>query len=82
MLVLLPVTLSHGARILGVFPFPGRSHLIVHKALMLELARRGHQVTMVSSFPESKPIPNYTDIEVKTTLESLMGDIGKQVGDM
>jgi glucuronosyltransferase len=82
MLVLLPVTLSHGARILGVFPFPGRSHLIVHKALMLELARRGHEITMVSSFPESKPIPNYTDIEVKATFETLIGSTGKLVGDI
>jgi glucuronosyltransferase len=80
MLVLLPVTLSHGARILGVFPFPARSHLIVHKALMLELARRGHEVTMVSSFPESKPIPNYTDIVLNTNMDTLSGGFGKPLG--
>jgi hypothetical protein len=77
MLVLLPLTLSHGARILGFFPFPARSHVIVHKALMLELARRGHEITMVSSFPESKPIPNYTDIEVNTNMDTLLGGLGK-----
>jgi glucuronosyltransferase len=76
------VTLSHGARILGVFPFPARSHLIVHKALMLELARRGHEVTVVSSFPESKPIPNYTDIVLNTNMNSLFGGLGKPHGGM
>jgi hypothetical protein len=55
---------------------------MVHKPLMLELARRGHEITMVSSFMESKPIPNYTDIEVKTTFEDLVGDIGKPLGDI
>jgi hypothetical protein len=82
MLALLPVALNHGARILGMFPIPATSHLIVHKALMLELARRGHEVTMVSSFPENKPIPNYTDIEVKSTFESVIGGIGKPLGDI
>lgn len=82
LLALLPVTLSHGARILGMFPIPARSHLMVHKPLMLALARRGHEITVVSSFPESKPIPNYTDIEVKTTLESLAGGIGKPLCDI
>jgi glucuronosyltransferase len=75
MLALLPV--AHGARILGVFPFPARSHLIVHKPLMLELARRGHEVTVVSSFPENKAIPNYTDIVLDTNLYTLLGGGGK-----
>jgi glucuronosyltransferase len=82
MLALLPVALNHGARILGVFPFPERSHVILHKALMLELARRGHEVTMVNSYPEQKPIPNYTDIVVNRNLNISSGGIGKPLGDM
>ncbi|XP_069697456.1 UDP-glycosyltransferase UGT5-like [Periplaneta americana] len=54
--------IAHGAQILGLFPFPGKSHMIVNSALMKELARRGHQVTVMSFFPESQPIPNLTDI--------------------
>jgi hypothetical protein len=76
MLVLLPVALNHGARILGLFPFPAKSHLIVQKALMLELARRGHEITMVSGFPESKQIANYTDIVLKTDFNVLRGGHG------
>jgi glucuronosyltransferase len=76
-LALLPVALNDGAKILGMFPIPAKSHLMVHKALMLELARRGHEITMVSGFPENKPVPNYTDIVVKTTLEDIAGGIRK-----
>jgi glucuronosyltransferase len=82
MLALLPVALNHGARILGIFPFPARSHHIVHKALMLELARRGHEVTVVSAFPENKPIPNYRDIVLNTNMITLSGGAGKPHGDM
>jgi glucuronosyltransferase len=77
MLTLLPVATIRGAKVLGVYPFPARSHLIVQKALMFDLARRGHEVTVVSPLPENKAIPNYTDIELKVTVEDLMGSVGK-----
>ena len=77
MLTLLPVATIRGAKVLGVFPFPARSHLIVQKALMFELARRGHEVTVVSPIPENKAIPNYTDIELKISLGDIIGDVGK-----
>ena len=64
-LLLVLVTGSHGARILGVFTFPSKSHMIIHRVLMLELAGRGHEVTEVTPFLESKILRNYTQIEVK-----------------
>jgi hypothetical protein len=79
MLMLMPVDMIRGAKVLSVFPLPSMSHLIVQKALMFELARRGHEVTVVSSFPENKAIPNYTDIELKTSVKDLMGNVGKGV---
>jgi hypothetical protein len=79
LLMLMPVAMIRCAKVLGVFPFPSRSHLIVQKALMFELARRGHEVTVVSSYPENKVIPNYTDIELKTSIQDLMGSVGKGV---
>jgi glucuronosyltransferase len=79
MLLLMPVAIIRGAKVLGVYPFPARSHLMVQKALIFELARRGHEVTVVSSFPENKAIPNYTDIELKTTVQDLMGTAGKGI---
>ncbi|KYN31800.1 UDP-glucuronosyltransferase 1-9 [Trachymyrmex septentrionalis] len=52
-------------RILGLFPLNGKSHWMMQEALMKELARRGHQVDVVSPFPQKKPIPNYKDISLK-----------------
>jgi hypothetical protein len=60
---------THSAQILGIFPIPAKSHNTVFTALTRELARRGHQVTVISSFPEKKPIPNLTDIEVEMVLK-------------
>ena len=45
---------------------------------MLELAGRGHQVSEVTSFLESKIIPNYTQIEVKTDFAKASGGNGKR----
>jgi glucuronosyltransferase len=78
LLALLLVTGSHGARILGVFPFPSNSHMIMQRILMLELAGRGHQVTEVTPFLESKIVPNYTQIEVKTDFAKATGGNGKR----
>nr|CAD7414596.1 unnamed protein product [Timema poppensis] len=68
-------TSSQGARILGLFPVPARSHIIVFEPLMKELAARGHQVTVVSAFPLDKPMDNYTDIKLD------MPDISKFMSD-
>jgi hypothetical protein len=77
LLALLLVTGSLGARILGVFPLPAHSHMIIHRVLMLELAGRGHQVTEVTPFLESKIFPNCTQIEVKTDFASATGGYRK-----
>jgi glucuronosyltransferase len=73
LLALLLVTGSHGARILGVFPLASKSHMIPLRVLMLELVGRGHQVTEVTPFLESKFVPNYTQIEVKGDLANSTG---------
>ncbi|KAJ8954694.1 hypothetical protein NQ318_011387 [Aromia moschata] len=41
------------ARILGVFPFPVKSHYILGNALMRGLAEAGHDVTMISPFEDT-----------------------------
>jgi len=77
-LLLLLVSGSHGARILGVFPFPSKSHMIIHRVLMLELAGRGHQVTEVTPFLESKTFPNYTQIDLKFDNDTATRGYGKR----
>jgi len=66
-----------GANILGIFPVPVKSHMTVHSALMKELARRGHQVTVFSPFPEKDPIQNFTDIEFKLSYSDLLQNSGE-----
>jgi glucuronosyltransferase len=73
LLALLLVTGSHSARILGVFPFPAKSHMIIQRVLMLELASRGHYVTEVTPFVESNVVHNYTQIEVKVAAKAIEG---------
>jgi len=78
LLAVLLVSGSHAARILGVFPLPANSHMIPQRVLMLELAGRGHQVTEVTPFLESKIVPNYTQIEVRADFAKATGGNGKR----
>lgn len=59
---LLYLSVCQGYRYLGVFPFHGKSHFVMFEHLMKGLARKGHQVDVISCFPLKKPYPNYTDI--------------------
>uniref|UniRef100_A0A1Q3FQK2 Putative udp-glucoronosyl and udp-glucosyl transferase n=1 Tax=Culex tarsalis TaxID=7177 RepID=A0A1Q3FQK2_CULTA len=74
--------LAQGYRILSINASPSRSHVIVQEALAKELARRGHQVTMVSPYP-AKPLENYRQIVVpldsywKATMAKFMEDQSK-----
>nr|XP_033326628.1 UDP-glucuronosyltransferase 2C1-like [Megalopta genalis]XP_033326629.1 UDP-glucuronosyltransferase 2C1-like [Megalopta genalis] len=55
---------GNGARILGVFPFPAKSHYNVYEPLLKGLARKGHEVVAVSYFPQKVPLPNFTDVDI------------------
>ncbi|XP_047539179.1 uncharacterized protein LOC125072592 [Vanessa atalanta] len=55
------------AKILGVFPVPSISHQDVFRPLMLELAKRGHEVTMITTnpaFAKGQTPQNFTEINV------------------
>lgn len=64
LLLSLCVQSSLSANILAVFPHPGKSHFDVFETLVLELASRGHQVTVVSFYPQKVPVKNLTDISL------------------
>ncbi|XP_065157276.1 UDP-glycosyltransferase UGT5-like [Atheta coriaria] len=61
--------ISNGSKILGIFPFPSKSHYIIGEALLRGLAERGHDVTMISPFTLDKPIKNYQDVVIDGMLE-------------
>ncbi|XP_047539280.1 UDP-glucosyltransferase 2-like [Vanessa atalanta] len=55
------------AKILGVFPTPSISHQVVFRPLMLELAKRGHEVTVITTdpvFQKGQAPKNLTEIDV------------------
>ena len=53
-----------GYRILGIFPFNAKSHFMMYGEIMKGLARKGHQVDVISPFPLKKSFPNYKDVVV------------------
>ena len=61
-LVALSLKVCDGYRILGIFPLNVKSHFAMYEALMKSLARKGHQIDVVSTFPQKTPYPNYTDL--------------------
>lgn len=52
------------SNILVFAPMPFKSHFSGFQPLFKELAIRGHNVTVLSSFPLKKPLTNYTDIPI------------------
>ncbi|XP_047519598.1 UDP-glucosyltransferase 2-like isoform X1 [Pieris napi] len=58
---------TESARILGVFPTPSISHQVVFRPIMHALAKRGHDVVVITpdpAFPKGKAPPNLTEIDV------------------
>lgn len=58
-------SLSQALKILALFPYGGKSHVDVFLPLTKALAKKGHQITVIGHFPLDKPIPNYTDINLR-----------------
>jgi len=69
LLLLATVSYVNSYKILGVIPTMARSHFFVGSALMKGLAEKGHQVTVVSAFPQKKPLKNYRDVPTPNILE-------------
>lgn len=52
----------NGLRILGLFVHPGLSHFHFFHPIMRGLAEAGHDVTVVSEFPDPNPPKGYKDL--------------------
>ncbi|KAL4091365.1 hypothetical protein QTP88_026067 [Uroleucon formosanum] len=59
---------TKSANILIFLPSPWKSHIVSFEPLFLELAHRGHNVTVVSKFVVKNPPLNYTQIVPKYEL--------------
>nr|WMP40223.1 UDP-glucuronosyltransferase UGT33AY3 [Tuta absoluta] len=65
--LLCSVAISESARILAVFPTPSISHQVVFRPLTQELARRGHEVVILTPdpvFEKGQAPENLTEIDV------------------
>ncbi|CAB3360397.1 Hypothetical predicted protein [Cloeon dipterum] len=55
---------AHGSRILCLFGVSGKSHNNFFSSLTRELANRGHDLTVLTSYPTNKTSANYKEIAV------------------
>ncbi|KAJ0171757.1 hypothetical protein K1T71_012520 [Dendrolimus kikuchii] len=64
--VLLTISCNEAARILVVIPTPSISHQVVFRPLMLELAKRGHEIIAITTDPLPKEATsgNITEIDL------------------
>ncbi|CAH0713973.1 unnamed protein product, partial [Brenthis ino] len=67
-LSLVNVLSVQSAKILGVFPMPSISHQVVFRKLTQELAKRGHELTVITTDPvylKGEAPVNYQEIDVR-----------------
>lgn len=75
LLTLFVCSRCHGLRILGLFPLNGRSHWAMGEHLMINLAKRGHQVDVITHFHLKKPPANYREISLEGSLEPVVNNM-------
>lgn len=78
LVILALVSVSESAKILSLMTIISRSHHIFNRALSLELAKRGHQVTVFTPDKEKKPVPNLREIYIEGVYEDLHEDVDYQ----
>lgn len=61
--------LIDASKILGVFPIVTKSHFTIGYSIIKSLHEVGHDVTVISPYPQKKPLANYTDISTADILE-------------
>lgn len=68
------VACAESAKILAIFHVPSPSHHMLGDALLAALAKRGHQVTMVSPYvSKANHVENYRKIDLPGLLEQSGG---------
>ncbi|XP_049705867.2 UDP-glucosyltransferase 2-like [Helicoverpa armigera] len=72
LIFLLSISFNDAAKILAMFPVPSISHQVAFRPLTQELAKRGHEVTVITpdpAFPKGEAPANLTEIDVHFTYE-------------
>ena len=67
------MTVVESYKFLAVLHTSARSHFIVGSALMKALAFKGHEVYVISPFPQKSAIANYHDVHLQSTIKAIDG---------
>ncbi|KAM3962556.1 UDP-glycosyltransferase UGT47A1 [Aphomia sociella] len=74
-LVLMCAAVGHGARLLVVLPTNTRSHYAMYGKLVEELARRQHQLTVITHFLMKNPPSNVEEISLAGTIPEITNNL-------
>lgn len=72
--IFLAIELTKAANILILLPLPLYSHTNTFLPIFKELAKRGHNITMVSPYPQKQALPNWTDMTIDISIFKLFMD--------
>lgn len=59
----------NGLKILGVLPFPSKSHWFIGHEIIKALVDAGHEATVLAPYPLKEPIRNYEEIDISKILK-------------
>lgn len=66
---------AEGYKILGICPISSRSHFNMLETLMKGLAKRGHEVDVVSHYPQKKVYKNYRDLSLHGSISDTINNL-------
>lgn len=58
-----------GLKVLGILPFGSNSHFAIGQAIVKSLHTAGHKVTVISPYPQKKPLERWSDIATEEILK-------------
>ena len=79
LIITFSVGCTNSLKILGLFQHPGVSHFHFFHPIMRGLADAGHDVTVVSHFPDKNAPSNYKDLVLRKT-DILTNSVDLEVG--
>lgn len=80
LIVICVINSAFSARVLCFFPIPSISHQVVFRAYTQELAKRGHELVIITpnpALPKGRPKDNITEIDVSFSYKFVNDDISK-----
>lgn len=65
------IQLCAGSKILAIVQMPSRSHHNLLERLVIELTKKGHEVTLITPYKQSKPVKNLKEIIIPDLYKNL-----------